>query len=191
MKEIFLKGFEWLAMLTGVASVILAYRKNILTYFFGLISVALYVWICFESGIYADMGINVFYFVMSMYGWMNWKKLFRNNGVFIAISLNWAQQVFFFLVTMLFWFLIYFILKNYTESTVPWLDSFTAAFFISGMILMTFKSLENWIYLFIGNLASIPLFIYKDLYVSAFLYFVLSLFACLGFLSWKKTIKEH
>lgn len=187
MSEIFWKGAEWLAMFTGVASVILAYRKNIATYYFGLISVALYVLICYQAGIYAEMGINAFYFVMSIYGWVNWKKLFQNNGVFIAISLNWVQQVFFFMVTMLFWYLIYFILNNYTDSTVPWLDSFTTAFFITGMILMTFKSFENWIYLLIGNLVSIPLFLYKELYVSAFLYVALSVFACLGFISWKKS----
>lgn len=190
MWDIFLNPLELIATLTGVASVYFSYKKNILTYFFGLISVTLYIFIFFNAGIYADMGINVFYFVMSVYGWINWNQLFKRNESFKAIRLHFQQNVFFFLMTMVVWIVIFFILKRYTDSNVPFLDSFTAAFFVTGMILMTFKSIENWIYLIIGNLVSIPLFIYKELYISAVFFLILTVFACLGIISWKKTINN-
>jgi len=85
---------------------------------------------------------------------------------------------------------IFFILKKYTNSNVPILDSFTTAFFITGMILMTIKSIENWIYLLIGNIVVMPLFIYKELYISAVFYLILTVFAILGLISWKKSIKN-
>lgn len=190
MWDLFFNPTELLASLTGVASVYFSYKKNILTYFFGLISVTLYIFICFNAGIYAEMGINFFYFIMSIYGWINWNQLFKRNENFKAIRLNFQKNVFVYLMTMVFWIVIFFILKKYTDSNVPLLDSLTTSFFITGMILMTIKSIENWIYLIIGNLVSIPLFIYKELYVSSVFYLILTFFACLGIISWNKTIKN-
>ena len=136
------------------------------------------------------MGINIFYFIMSVYGWINWNRLFKSNEGFKVIRLSFNQNIFFFLITLFFWMIIFFILKKYTNSNVPILDSFTTAFFITGMILMTIKSIENWIYLLIGNLVVMPLFIYKELYISAVFYLILTVFAILGLISWKKSIKN-
>jgi nicotinamide mononucleotide transporter len=190
MWELFFNPMELIATLTGVASVYFSYKKNILTYFFGLISVAIYIFICFNTGIYAEMGINIFYFIMSVYGWINWNRLFKSNKDFKAVSLSFQKNFFFFFITMFFWLIIFLILKRYTGSNVPILDSFTTAFFITGMILMTMKSIENWIYLLIGNLVVMPLFIYKELYISAVFYLILTVFAFLGLMSWKKSIKN-
>jgi len=71
MWELFFNPMELCATLTGVASVYFSYKKNSSTFFFGLISVTLYIFICFNAGIYAEMGINIFYFIMSVYGWIN------------------------------------------------------------------------------------------------------------------------
>ena len=162
MCELFFNPMELCATLTGVASVYFSYKKNSSTFFFGLISVTLYIFICFNAGIYAEMGINIFYFIMSVYGWINWNRLFKSNEGFKVIRLSFNQNIFFFFITLFFWMIIFFILKKYTNSNVPILDSFTTAFFITGMILMTIKSIENWIYLLIGNLVVMPLFIYKE-----------------------------
>ncbi len=190
MWELFFNPMELCATLTGVASVYFAYKKNSLTYFFGLISVTLYIFICFNAGIYAEMGVNIFYFIMSVYGWINWNRLFKSNQGFKVIRLSFNQNIFFFFITLFFWMIIFFILKKYTNSNAPILDSFTTAFFITGMILMTMKSIENWIYLLIGNLVVMPLFIYKELYISAVFYLILTVFAFLGLISWKKLIKN-
>ncbi len=190
MWELFFNPMELCATLTGVASVYFAYKKNILTFFSGLISVTLYIFICFNVGIYAEMGINIFYFIMSIYGWISWNRLFKSNEGFKVIRLSFNQNIFFFFITLFFWMIIFFILKKYTNSNVPILDSFTTAFFITGMILMTMKSIENWIYLLIGNLVVMPLFIYKELYISAVFYLILTVFAFLGLISWKKSIKN-
>jgi nicotinamide mononucleotide transporter len=136
------------------------------------------------------MGINIFYFIMSVYGWINWNRLFKRNEGFKVIRLSFNQNIFFFFITLFFWMIIFFILKNYTNSNVPIIDSFTTAFFITGMILMTIKSIENWLYLLVGNLVVIPLFVYKELYISAVFYLILTFFAFLGLISWKKSIKN-
>jgi nicotinamide mononucleotide transporter len=191
MWEIFFHPAELIATLTGVISVYFSFKKNILTYFFGLISVTLYIFICYNAGIYAEMGINIFYFLMSLYGWRNWYLLFKENEVFRSIQLTLKTNILFFLLTMLVWWVIFYILRNYTDSTIPFLDSFTASFFVTGMILMTIKSIENWVYLIIGNLVTIPLFIYKELYISAVFYLILTVFAFMGFVSWKYSLKKE
>lgn len=190
MWDLFINPFEITAVLTGLASVYFSYRKNILTYFFGIISVLLYVYLCYNSGLYAEAGINVFYFIMSVYGWIKWRQLYAKNERFKAISLKYSYQWIFVLLTAFFWGIIYLILAEFTDSNVPLADSFTTSFFITGMILMTFKSIENWIYLFIGNIFSIPLFMFKELYVSSFFYLILCVFSIMGYLNWKKSLKS-
>ncbi len=187
MWDLFFNPIELTATLSGTASVYFSYRKNILTYFFGLISVSIYIYICFLAGIYADAGINVFYFVMSVYGWINWKRMAGKDHHFIAYRLSSSENIFYFFFTTICWLLIYIILINYTDSDVPMIDAFTTSMFITGMILMAKKITENWVYLLIGNLVSIPLYIYKELYISAGFFVILFIFSFLGFNSWKKS----
>jgi len=189
MWDLFLNPLELTATLTGVVSVILSWRKKIMTYFFGLISVSIYVYICYSAGIYAEMAINVFYFIMSVYGWINWYQLARQNEAFRPSDLTKSQHFLYGALTLTSWVIIYFILTGFTDSNVPVADSFTTAFFITGMILMAKKITQNWIYLIIGNLVSIPLFIYKELYVSSVFFVILTLFACLGYLNWRREVK--
>jgi nicotinamide mononucleotide transporter len=187
MWDLFFNPLELTATLTGTASVYLSFRKNILTYFFGLISVSIYVYICFFAGLYADMGINVFYFIMSVYGWINWSRMNSKDSRFHVFRLSFNENIFYAVLTATSWLIIYFILKDFTDSKVPVTDAFTTAMFITGMILMAKKFTENWIYLLIGNLVSIPLYFYKELYPSAGFFVILSVFSLLGFYSWKKS----
>lgn len=174
--------YEIIASLTGVISVYFSFKKNILTFPFGIISVLLFVKLCFEAGIYADMGINIFYFLMSVYGWISWGK----SKEFIIKKLNNKLNGYLILLTGFLWLVIFFLLENFTDSNVAWIDSLTTALCISGMLLMAWRNIENWIYLLIANIISIPLYIYKELYFSALLFLILTIFAVLGYLNWKK-----
>lgn len=175
---------EIIAVITALISVFFSYKKNILTFPFGMISSAVYVYLCFQSKIYADSGINTFYFLMSVYGWINWKK----SEDFIVKVLNLRNQFLFLLITLFVFGIIFLILINFSDSDVIVVDSITTALCVSGMLLMAWRNIENWIYLLIANLISIPLYIYKELYFSALLFLILAIFAVLGFLNWKKTL---
>lgn len=191
MWDLFFNPLELSAVLAGIISAVLSWKKNIYTYFFGLISVAISVFLCYQAGIYADMAINIFYFLMSVYGWFNWHIAIKKDHTFVPLLLSKNKQFYFFMLTLFYWGIIYLILNFMTDSNIPVADSFTTAFFITGMILMALKYTENWIYLIIGNLVSVPLYIYKELYVYAFFFVILIIFGCLGYRSWRNHAKTN
>lgn len=176
---------EYFAVVTGVLSVWFAKRENILVYPVGIVSVLIYVYLCYFAGLYADMGINGFYFLMSVYGWYNWTRKDKVTQKIIPISFcSKRMNLVFILLTMVFFVIIYYLLTKYTNSTVPWLDSFTTAIFIIGMWLMALKKTENWIYWIIGDLICIFLFAYKGLVLSGFQYLVFLVIAIAGLREW-------
>ena len=180
---------EFIAVFFGLLSVWYARNENIMVYPTGLINVGLYVYICLTAKLYADMGINIFYFIMSIYGWYNWGRIDENKK-HIPISFCTIKQHIFSILILIFSFVIlYYILKNYTDSNVPVLDSLTTAIFIVGMLLQTLKKIENWIYWIIGDLLVIPLFLYKNLALTGVQFIIFLIIAISGYLEWHKRIK--
>jgi len=181
---------EFIAVITGVMSVWYARRENILVYPVGIVSALIYVYLCFISGLYADMGINLFYFFMSVYGWYNWTRHDRTTQKVIPVSFCTPKQnAVFALITLGFFVIIYAVLLKYTDSTVPILDSVSTAIFITGMWLMALKKTENWIYWIIGDVMAIFLFSYKGLVFSGFQYIVFLILAIAGLIEWSKRSK--
>ena len=181
---------EILAVLFAVASVLYSWKENIFVYPTGIASVVIYVYLCYQSGIFADVLINVFYFIMSVYGWFKWANKKGSTQLKITRNSNQENLLSLFAVSIL-WMILFLVLTNFTTSNVPIIDSFTTAVFFVGMWLMAFKKIENWIVLIIGNLVSIPLYWYKELYLTALLYIFLTIIAVLGFIAWrKKLVKE-
>ena len=179
---------EAVAVLFGLLSVWFAKKENILVYPTGIISVLIYVYICFFAGLYADMGINFFFFIMSVYGWYNWTRKDKTDH-FIPITKNTiSQHVLSIAGAIAFFFILQFVLTNYTDSTVPNWDSTTTAIFIVGMWLMALKKIENWIFWIIGDIISIPLYFHKGLMLTSFQFGVFLVIAILGYLEWRKKL---
>ena len=180
---------EAIAVLFGILSVWYAKKENILVYPTGIISVLIYIYICFFAKLYADMGINFVYFVMSVYGWYMWSKKDSKEKAILPISrcsrkdhiINLAMLAGFFAGLSYF-------LSVYTDSNVPVVDSLTTAIFIVGMWLMARKKIENWIYWIIGDLISIPLYFYKDLALRSIQFTVFLVLAILGYIEWRKKL---
>lgn len=179
---------EVFAVVFGILSVWFARKENIWVYPTGIINVLIYVYLCLVAGLYADMAINAFYFVMSVYGWYNWSRRDESLNHVPISSLN-AKQWFFYILLMAAAFgLIYYVLKYYTNSTVPVFDSFTTALFIAGMWLMAIKKLENWILWILGDLLVIPMFAMKGLAFTSLQYLVFLVLAVMGYIEWRKRL---
>jgi nicotinamide mononucleotide transporter len=180
---------EIIAVTFGMVSVWLAKKENILVYPVGIISVLIYVYICFYAKLYADMGINFFYFIVSVYGWYMWagkRKVIKR----LEISRTGFYGYLFYLLAALFFFgLLSTILINYTDSDVPLWDSFTTAFFIIGMWMMARKKIEHWIAWIIGNIVSIPLYFYKGLAFTSFQYLIFLILAIMGYIEWERKLR--
>ena len=180
---------EIVGVFFGVLSVWFSKKENILVYPTGLVSVLVYVYLCFNAGLYADMGINAFYFVMSIYGWYNWLKPVKSKA--LEISRNTLSQNFGYVMVVGFlWLILYFILSNFTDSTVPYLDSLTTAICLVGMWLMALKKIENWVMWIIADLISVPLYWYKELPLSSIQFAVFTALAVSGYIEWRGKLKK-
>lgn len=185
-------AMEFFAVIFGILSVWFARRENIWVYPTGIINVLLYVVLCYQAGLYADMGINAFYFVMSVYGWYNWARRDGQGGHEVSIgTLSRKEWLIYPLLTLVAFVILYFLLKQFTDSTVPWYDSFTTALFIAGMWLMAQKKIENWLAWIIGDLLVIPLFAYKHLVFTSVQYMVFLVLAMMGYMEWSKRLKAN
>ncbi|MEX2514026.1 MAG: nicotinamide riboside transporter PnuC [Cyclobacteriaceae bacterium] len=189
-----LENMTWLegiAVFFGLASVFYSMKENILVFPTGIISTIIYVWICFQVKLYADMGINAYYFSMSIYGWYLWTHPKPGKNVVPITWLNGAgllQSISLFLLSygVLYWVLVWF-----TDSDVPYWDAFTTAAAFVGMWLMAKKKVENWIAWIITDLVSVPLYFYKGLILTSFQFFVFTILATLGLIAWIKSAKQY
>lgn len=182
---------EAVAVVFGLASVWYARLENILVYPTGIVSVIIYVYICAGAKLYADMGINAYYFVMSIYGWIIWSKKVDPTH-HIPVSRNSLSENISAMIILVASFLVLrYVLVNYTDSDVPIWDSVTTSIAFVGMWLMARKKLENWIAWIIADAISIPLYFYKGLLLTSFQYFVFLILATMGYIAWKKDVESR
>ena len=184
---------EYVAVFFGIASVLYSRKENVWVYPTGLINTSLYTYFCFAWwGLYAEASLNFYYTIMSIYGWYAWTRRSNESGkaslkITASSGKEWLIATGFF---FLCWVVLYFVLHQYTNSTVPLADSFASAAAYTGMWLMTRKKLENWIWWILTNLASIPLYFYKGAVLTSFQYVVFLVLAVMGYVTWKRKLKH-
>ena len=179
---------EYIAVIFGVLSVWYAKNNNILVFPTGIISVVIYAYITYNNKLYADTGINIYYFIMSLYGWILWTS--KKNNIKKEIShCSTNENVFSIIACVLFFFIIKYLLQN-TDSDVVILDSITTALCLTGMLLLARRKIENWIYWIIADIIYIPLYIYKGLYPTSIQFIIFLILATLGYINWKKQINK-
>ena len=177
----------------GLVYIYFSIRQHILTWPIGLLSSVFYVFIFFQTGFYADMGLQVYYVVISIYGWYFWLKGKRSDDekkvpVKTTTKVLWLKI---FAITFLIFLIILYILKNCTDSTVPVMDSLTTAFSITATWMLARKYIEHWIIWIFVDFVSVGLYIYKNLWPTVILYIVFTVMAFLGFIEWKKDLKTN
>lgn len=181
---------EWMAVGFGVAEVLLAKKNSIWLYPTGIISILLSMFLLLNAKLYAETLLSIYYLVMSIYGWIIWKKRkldgesqvswSGNNELSIAVSISLIGFV-----------LLYLILRHYTDSDVPLFDAFVSSTAWAGMWLLSKRKIENWIFLNISNIVAIPLLFHKKLPLMACLTTFLFIVAIFGFFEWKKIINKN
>ncbi len=189
--ENFFMNFIWLQVIGtgfGVLQVLLSRQNNIHNYLFGIISILISLWVLYQSKLYADILLNLYYLVMSIYGWFYWKYGKQKTETAISHTNHTEKWIASGIVLSCFAVMTYW-LTFHTNSDVPVWDSLVSAFAWAGMWLMAKRKIENWIYLNISNIISIPLLIYKGLWIYAGLTLFLFVVGVSGYLKWKNLIK--
>ena len=188
---------EILGVITGVIYLWLEYRASIYLWIAGIIMPAIYLSVYYNAGLYADFGINIYYLLIAIYGWVAWKTGFTLFGskepkkelrISHTPHRRWIKVAVAFVVAML---LIAYILISHTDSTVPWSDSFTTALSIVGMWMLARKYIEQWWVWCVVDVASSALYIYKGLHFTAILYAVYAIIAIFGYFKWKKLMQNE
>jgi nicotinamide mononucleotide transporter len=202
----------------GIVSVFYAKKENILVFPTGIVSTGIYVYLLAEWNLYGDLIINVYYTLMSIYGWYQWGKVVDTQNHHIPISKTDMKDKLkafgIFAFTSVFVIAVYRFynvmpnnlgfndsinyaadkltsgnLSDFRQAT-PYLDTFTTGVFFAAMWLMANKKIENWILLIAGNIVSIPLYIVKGYGFTALQYLVFLILAVLGYREWKLMMKN-
>ena len=183
---------ECLAFGFGIISVIYAKRENILVYPTGITCTLITMYFMFSERLIGHMMVNLFYTLMSIYGWWNWSRK-ENDVVKVKISkfgfkdLPKASLIFFFIVFISYFLHDYF---NTDLGAYASLDIFTSGIFVTAMWLMANKKLENWVLWIIGNVITIPLYFGSDKIILSVQYIIFTILAIQGYLQWKKSLSK-
>lgn len=185
------QALEIFGTLVGLIYLWLEYRASIYLWIASIIMPAIYIFVCYDAGLYADFGINIYYLGAAVYGWLVWKyghKPTEQNELPITRmpKRNWLKAMVVFVVAQ---FLIAWILINFTDSDVPWWDAFTTALSIIGMWMLARKYLEQWWVWIVVDVVCVGLYLYKGLYFTSGLYALYSVIAVFGWLNWKRLMK--
>ena len=183
--------FEIFAVFTGIISVWFAKKENVLLYPIGTVSVLIWIYLCWIGQIYSQAVINLFFFMMNIYGWYNWSKKDINNKSQLIIQFNSIlENLISLLVSIFLTIIIYFLLININNSDNKWyfilIESFITALNFIAMWLTAWKRVESWILWIIGDIMCIPLFIYKEYYLSVAQFSIFIIIAFMGYFEWKK-----
>ena len=180
-------------VVTGIIYVILEVKQNRLLWPLGIITSAAYIYIFFSGKFYADMGLQVYYVLISIYGWYYWSRggVRADKAELPVIHINRQQLIILFLTFIASWVGIYFLLDRYTDSTVPVGDAFTTALAIVATWMLTRKMIEQWFLWILANVVSIGLYIYKGLYPTVILYAIYAGMAVYGYVEWKRSMKSR
>ena len=182
---------EYLAVFAGIASVWFSRKENIWVYPIGLISTLIYVYISFVAHLIGEASVNVYYSILSIYGWILWAKKDQQKQTVLHISFStkkeWVQQLLFAVILYVVIFLaLIFLRKYFYPNVIPWGDAFASATAYTGMWLMAKKKVESWYWWILTNTASIPLYFIKGLVVTSVFYFILLIMAFWGLAEWKR-----
>ena len=187
---------EILGTMVGIIYLILEYRASIYLWIAGIIMPAIYIFVYYNAGLYADFGINIYYLLAAIYGWIVWKWGKREKKTDVEDELPITKmplRIYPLLATVfvLAWLGIAYILANYTNSDVVWLDSFTTALSIVGMWMLAHKYVEQWLSWIAVDAVSAGLYIYKELYFTAGLYALYTIIAIFGYIKWKRMMEQE
>ena len=184
---------EIIAVVFGFLSVWFSKQNKIWVFPTGMISTSIFVYLLLKWGLLGDMMINGYYFIMSVYGWYVWTRKIDDTQVTPISKINFKEKkisVAIFFATLLFVFVIYKTFDKWSD-WVAYADTITTAIFFVGMWLMAKRKIENWIFWIIGDIISVPLYLYKGFTFTSFQYLGFTFIAIFGYLAWKKNLNKQ
>lgn len=175
----------------GFIYLFLEFRTSIWMWVVGCIMPAIYIVVLYQAGIYADCGMEVYYFLAGVYGLVYWlmgkKKTDKKIVVCRTPKNRWSVII---IITVILYIAIAVFLRECTDSKIPNIDAFTTALSVMAMWMLSRKYIEQWVVWFVVDAVSTGLYIYKGVYGRSLLYGIYTLMALYGYYSWWKKMKK-
>ena len=181
---------EWVAAGLGVINVTLVVRRSVWNYPFGLAMVALYFFVFFGARLYSDALLQIFFFIVQIYGWVNWVKARSASGEVPVGVLTWPVRAAWIVGTALASLAWGLGMAHFTDAVSPHIDAFIAGFSISAQILMAQRKIENWYLWILVDIVAIGLYFSRDLYPTSALYLLFLLLSVAGLIGWRGALPK-
>lgn len=183
---------EFLVFVCGIASVIYARKENILVYPTGLVATVISTYLLWIAGYLGDMMINLYFSVMSIYGWWNWSRKRKNQNNLPITRTNFKEKIIgiaLFFATIIVVFAIYRFF-DYEIKKENYLDIVASGIFFTGMWYMAHKKIENWTLWIIGDIIVTPIYAYRGLGMLSLQYLIFTVLAILAYLKWRRILQQ-
>jgi nicotinamide mononucleotide transporter len=191
-KTFFDIAIEIIVFFFGIISVVYAKKENILVFPTGLIATILSTYLLYKAGYFADMTINAYFSVMSIYGWINWSKTKDDISVYQISRTNSKEKIIAIILFFLTIIVMYGVYHLFERPILQenYIDMFTSGLFFVGMWFMAIKKIENWTLWIIADLISIPLYGYRGLGILSLQFLIFTILAVMAYIEWNKIIKN-
>ena len=184
-------ALEFIAVLAGIASVWFSKKEQVLVYPVGLINTTIFVYLSFKGHLLGEASVNIYYTVMSVYGWWLWTRKNDQQQTILQIQFSSSKEVlqqllFFAAFYVVLYTALYFSKTSFAPGAIPWADALSSAAAYTGMWLMAKKKVESWYYWIATNIFSIPLYFVKGYVFTSVQFAVLLALAVAGLIAWRK-----
>ncbi|MEY3057151.1 MAG: hypothetical protein RL548_284 [Bacteroidota bacterium] len=183
---------EAIAVISGIVSVWYSRKENILVFPTGLLNTTIYIYLSFKGHLLGEASVNLYYTIMSLYGWYLWTRKNQTNQEFILQITNSntkqrIQQFLFFAgVYAIIYFALVYVKQSFAPEAIPWADALASASAYTAMWLMAKKKVESWFWWVLTNIASIPLYFIKGYTFTSVQFIVLLILAIAGWIEWSR-----
>ncbi len=180
---------ELIGTIFGVVYIWFSVRQSLLTWPAGIITSILYCYVFFGAKLYAGMGLQFYYVVMSCYGWWSWSHGENSESGRQALQITNASRsllIKLFVLNLFLTTLVYYILGRLTDSPVPFGDALTTSLGLIATWMLARKKLEHWLIWIFADLISISLYLYQELYSTVVLFLIYIVMASIGYYQWQK-----
>jgi nicotinamide mononucleotide transporter len=177
---------EGLGVFFGILYIYFAAKEMIWCWYASLVSVSIYLVICYQVQLYAEMGLNVYYLGTTVYGWWHWRNPNRKEKELSISRMKLQEHGIFIIAGILFTLGLGYFLVEKTDAQLPYLDSFTTVFSVLTTLLVTRKVLENWLYWIIIDAVAVYIYFQRELYLTSLLMAAYVIIAAVGYFNWRK-----
>jgi len=184
-----LSNIELTGAVLGVINVYLVMRRSVWNYPFGIAMVVLYSFVFFQARLYSDALLQIYFFLIQIYGLWNWLHGRSEDGLVVVGALTTATRIGYAVATIAGAIFLGWIFSHYTDAAAPWMDAAIAATSVTAQYLLSIRKIENWV-LWIGvDVVAIGLYFWRGLFPTVALYAVFLILSVLGLVNWARTLE--